>query len=164
MLKISPSSLKFVFSSSLYGGKFIFWFICMRSKVLILNNLCFSCLQKSLPCPKSIEILFCIFLLKVLKFCLSHYTCNWFFFLWCEVGVCFHFFLWILTTCVLTCWETVSCWRNLARAGWDTGLQQWAMGGEVYVIQSGPDVMVVEASSHHTQKQEVWPSQRWSLG
>ena len=74
-------NLFFFFSSSFYGGKFIFWFICMHSKVLILNDLCFSCLQKSVPCHKSIEILFCIFLLKVLKFCLSHYTCNWFFFM-----------------------------------------------------------------------------------
>lgn len=74
-------NLFFFFFSSFYGGKFIFWFICMHSKVLILNDLCFSCLQKSVPCHKSIEILFCIFLLKVLKFCLSHYTCNWFFFM-----------------------------------------------------------------------------------
>ena len=163
MLKISPSSLKFVFFPSLYGGKFIFWFIFMSSEVLILNDLYFSRLQKSLPCPKSIEILFCIFLLKVLKFCLSHYTCNW-----CCYGVSwgsvFFFLGGVLTTCLLTCWETVSCWRNQAREGWDTGLQQWAMQGEVYVIQSGPDVKAVEASSHLTQKQEFWPSQRWSLG
>ena len=85
-------NLFFFFSSSFYGGKFIFWFICMHSKVLILNDLCFSCLQKSVPCHKSIEILFCIFLLKVLKFCLSHYTCNWFFFYGVRWGSVFIFF------------------------------------------------------------------------